>query len=85
LATGNSGSRELILERIRAGLRVAVAPTDEIGPARPFFAPIENPLGRFEQECKANLMELAITADGTASAQQLASVLGALRRDFCSG
>lgn len=78
MATTNNPSRELILERIRAGLRVPVAAPQDVGPARPFFAAIENPLERFQQECKANLMELTITGDAAASAQQLASVLDTL-------
>lgn len=76
-------SRERILERIRAGLRTVVA-----GPvegksgqaifAPVIFAPIANPLERFQQECVANLMECALTADSAASAQQLAKVLQSL-------
>jgi L-lactate dehydrogenase complex protein LldG len=77
LATTNNGSRELILDRIRAGLRVPAEVHGEATP-RPFFAPIEHPLERFKQECKANLMELTVTSDGAASAQQLANVLGTL-------
>lgn len=76
--TTNNGSRELILERIRAGLRVPVPGPHDEAPPRPFFAPIENPLERFQQECKANLMELTLTTDQQASAQQLANLLGTL-------
>lgn len=78
MATTDNPSRELILDRIRAGLRVPVAKPHEASPPRPFFAPIENPLERFQQECKANLMELTLTADTAASAQQLANLLGTL-------
>lgn len=78
MATANNPSRELILERIRAGLSVPAASREEDGPASPFFAAIENPLERFQQECKANLMELTITGDAAASAQQLASLLDTL-------
>lgn len=78
MATTNNESREVILERIRAGLRLSVpAPHDEV-PPRPFFVPIENPLERFQQECKANLMELTLTSDAAASARQLANLLGTL-------
>lgn len=77
MATNNNPSRDRILERIRAGLSVRVPAHEEAAP-RPFFAPIENPLERFQQECKANLMELTITSDATASAQQLDSILGTL-------
>ncbi len=78
MATANSGSRELILQRIRAGLRTPVQTPHQAGPARPFFAPIENPLERFQQECKANLMELTLTNDADASAQQLSALLDTL-------
>ena len=79
MATANNPSRELILNRIRAGLQMPVnVPQHEEEPARPFFAPIENPLERFQLECKANLMELMLTRDAAASAQQLASILDTL-------
>ena len=79
MATVNNPSREVILNRIRAGLQMPVnVPQHEEEPARPFFAPIENPLERFQLECKANLMELTLTRDAAASAQQLASILDTL-------
>ena len=71
-------SRKRILERIRVGLRTAVS---EPAPARSdgeIFAPISNPLERFQQECVANLMECALTADCAASARQLSKVLQSL-------
>jgi len=77
LAANNNPSRDRILERIRTGLSAPVAAHKEAAP-RPFFAPIKNPLERFQQECKANLMELTVTSDAAASAQQLASFLGTL-------
>lgn len=78
MATANNPSRDLILERIRAGLHIQAAGVKDGGPPRPFFAPVENPLGRFQQECKANLIELMLTSDQASSAQQLASLLGTL-------
>jgi L-lactate dehydrogenase complex protein LldG len=78
LATANNPSREGILERIRAGLRLPVEAPHEAGAPRLFFAAIENPLERFQQECKSNLMELTITPSSTASAQQLSAVLATL-------
>jgi len=78
LATANNPSRELILNRIRAGLQMPVNVPQHEEPARPFFAPIENPLERFQQECKANLMELTLTSDAAASAKQLANILDTL-------
>lgn len=78
MATGNNPSRELILNRIRAGLQVPVNAPHQEEPPRPFFAPIDNPLERFQQECKANLMELTLTSDASASANQLTSILDTL-------
>lgn len=67
----------MILNRIRAGLQAPMnVPHEE--PARPFFAPIGDPLERFQQECKANLMELTMTSDAGASAKQLANILNTL-------
>ncbi|MGE5321822.1 MAG: LutC/YkgG family protein [Actinomycetota bacterium] len=76
MAKANNPSRELILKRIRSGLSAPVR--YEEAPEHPFFAPIGNPLERFQQECKANLMELALTGNADESAKQLASVLGTL-------
>jgi L-lactate dehydrogenase complex protein LldG len=78
LATADNPSRELILRRIRAGLQMPAASAHEPGPARPFFAPIENPLERFQQECKANLMEVTVTSGPAETAEQLASTLNSL-------
>lgn len=78
MATANNPSRELILNRIRAGLQVPVNAPHQEEPPRPFFAPIDNPLERFQQECKANLMELTLTSDASASANQLTSILDTL-------
>jgi len=44
----------------------------------PIFEPVENPLERFQQECKANLMECQLTADTVTSAGALAQVLDSL-------
>ena len=44
----------------------------------PIFESVENPLERFQQECKANLMECQLTANALASAQALAQVLHSL-------
>ena len=78
MATANNPSRELILNRIRAGLQVPVNAPHQEEPPRPFFAPIDNPLEIFQQECKANLMELTLTSDASASAKQLTSILDTL-------
>jgi L-lactate dehydrogenase complex protein LldG len=39
---------------------------------------VEDPMARFQQECKTNLMELTLTQDAHASAQQIAAVLNSL-------
>jgi L-lactate dehydrogenase complex protein LldG len=75
LAHTENPSRERILERIRTGLRSVVANSPEIGSHGEIFAPINNPLERFQQECIANLMECVLTADSAASARQLSKVL----------
>jgi L-lactate utilization protein LutC len=76
LATQNP-SRERILERIRAGLRVPVAPEGQT-PAVEIFAPVQNPMERFQQECKANLMECHMVGDAAGGASMLAQVLQSL-------
>lgn len=78
MATPNNSSRELILKRIRSELQTPVTAPHQETPERPFFAPIENPLERFQQECKANLMELSLTGNAAESANQLVSILGTL-------
>jgi L-lactate dehydrogenase complex protein LldG len=74
----NNPGRERILARIRAGLRApaaapAAAPADAM-----IFEPIANPVERFQQEAKSNLIECVMTADSAGSAQQLAQVLNSL-------
>lgn len=71
-------SREQILERIRAGLQVPALEHDERKFESQIFEPVENPLERFQQECKANLMECLLTEGQLASAQTLAQVLQSL-------
>jgi L-lactate dehydrogenase complex protein LldG len=76
LASENPG-RERILERIRAGLQVP-APEPPAASAGTIFAPVENPLERFQQEAKANLMECLLASDDAAGTQQLKNVLQSL-------
>jgi L-lactate dehydrogenase complex protein LldG len=71
-------SREAILARIREGLRTPAPPIEDKTFYGPIFEAVENPLERFQQECKANLMECQVTADGAGSAQALAHVLQSL-------
>ena len=77
MATSNP-SREAILARIREGLQTPIAPIETKSFAGPIFEPIANPLERFEQECKANLMEFHLTADSAGSAQVMAQVFASL-------
>lgn len=74
----NSGSRELILQRIRTGLKVQIPVPPPMSDEAMIFPPVEDPMARFQQECKTNLMELTITQDAGASAQQIVSVLNSL-------
>jgi L-lactate dehydrogenase complex protein LldG len=78
LARTENPGRDWILKRIRAGLRTAVPDPAAIRSDREIFEPITSPLERFQQECVANLMECALTADCAASAQQLSKVLQSL-------
>jgi L-lactate dehydrogenase complex protein LldG len=71
----NNPSREAILARIREGLRTPAPPMEDKTFHGPIFEAVENPLERFQQECKANLMECQLTSDAAASAQTLAQVL----------
>jgi L-lactate dehydrogenase complex protein LldG len=78
----NNPSRELILERIRAGLKAApaapVAAVASFEQAAPIFRLVEKPLERFQQEAKANLMEVFPAADAAASVQCLSRLVQAL-------
>jgi L-lactate dehydrogenase complex protein LldG len=77
-AIDNPG-RAAILERIRAGLRApALDAATTIAPDSAIFDPVTNPLERFQQEAKANLMECLMASDARESAQQLKQVLESL-------
>jgi L-lactate dehydrogenase complex protein LldG len=77
VATSNP-SREAILARIREGLRTPAPAIEDKTFYGPIFEAVENPLERFQQECKANLMECLLTTDAASSAQALAHVLRSL-------
>ena len=77
MATSNP-SREQILERIRAGLQVPALAHDDRKFEAQIFEPVQNPLERFQQECKANLMECLLVDGQAASSQTLALVLQSL-------
>ncbi len=78
MANANNPGRETILARIRAGLRTPAQELPNPSSDGEIFEPVTNPLGRFQQECKANLMECLMASDAAASAQQLAQVLQSL-------
>jgi len=78
LATVNNPGRDAILARIRAGLRTPAQELPSASSDGEIFEPVTNPLDRFQQECKANLMECLMTSDTASSAQQLAQVLQSL-------
>ncbi len=69
--------RERILARIRKALEQA-APAAPPVPARPFFAPVTDPLDRFRQECEANKTELVLATDAVAVAAAIESILDSL-------
>lgn len=73
--TTNNPSREQILDRIRTGLRAPAPELEDRAFNAEMFEPVTNPLERFQQECKANLMECYLVADAAAAAQKLAEVL----------
>jgi L-lactate dehydrogenase complex protein LldG len=79
-ATENPG-RAAILERIRTGLSAPAPEVERAGlPDSAIFEPVQNPLERFQQEAKANLMECLLANDAQTSAQHLQQVLQSLPR-----
>jgi L-lactate dehydrogenase complex protein LldG len=78
LASTENGSRDRILERIRSGLRTPAPEAPQAATGSVIFAPIENPLERFQQECAANLVECLLSANLDESAARLAKVLDSL-------
>lgn len=69
--------RERILERIRTALREPAL--RQPGTAeKPVFAPVSDPLDRFQKECAANITEFVLTRDPRASAAAVAQVLASL-------
>ena len=70
-------ARERILERIRTGLRVPV-PELPAAPVSTIFTPVENPLERFQQEAKANLMECLPANDDATGIEHLKKTLESL-------
>jgi L-lactate dehydrogenase complex protein LldG len=76
-ASQNPGAREEILSRVRAALKKTAQRREAIAPG-PLFAPVANPLERFQAECAANFMETMLTPDSAATAAALQRVLASL-------
>jgi L-lactate dehydrogenase complex protein LldG len=78
LEQAENPGRERILARVRSALREAApkhaAPTS----SGPIFAPITEPLDRFQKECALNLTECVITSDMGASAAAVGEVLASI-------
>jgi len=76
MAMADNPSRERILARIRAAVQNVGAHHD--GPVGQIFAPVTDPLDRFQRECKANITECTVTSGSAESAAAIASVLASL-------
>ena len=73
----NSGSREQILQRVRAAL-TKPAPPGPFPPAVPIFAPVTNALERFQKECAITLTECTVTPDVNGSREAILNILDSL-------
>jgi len=76
MAAAENPSRERILARIRAAVKTTAPHHD--GPAGQMFAPVTDPLERFQKECVTNITECTVTADSPSSAAAIAKVLASL-------
>jgi L-lactate utilization protein LutC len=70
--------REHILARIRAALRETAPKHIALAASRAVFAPIANPLERFQKECVLNNTECVLTSGPAASAAALAQGLASI-------
>jgi L-lactate utilization protein LutC len=77
MAHTDGSPRERILARVRDALRTT-APRHSGAEQKRIFAPVADPLDRFQKECAANITECVITPDLAASAAAVAEVLAAL-------
>ena len=77
MASADNPSRDRILTRVRSAVGTP-APPPRSSPRRPFFAPVTDPLERFERECEANKTELILATDEVASAAAVESILDSL-------
>jgi len=76
MAPTENPSRERILGRIRSALQTTGAHHE--GAVGQMFAPVTNPLERFQKECAANITECTVTADSAASASAIKAILATL-------
>ena len=76
MASVENPSRGRILGRIRAAVQ-KTAPHHE-GRVGQIFAPVTDPLDRFQKECVANFTECMVTANAADSAAAIAKVLASL-------
>jgi len=76
MAAADNPSRERILARIRAALQTTGAHHE--GAVGQMFAPVTNPLDRFQKECAANITECTVTVDTAASAAAIKAILATL-------
>ena len=77
MAQAENPGRERILARIREALRKP-APKRAPGAPAAVFAPVPDPLDRFQRECAANNTECVVVPDSRASAGAIASVLSSI-------
>jgi L-lactate dehydrogenase complex protein LldG len=70
--------RERILARVRSALRETAPKHAAPASSGPIFAPIADPLDRFQKECSLNLTECIITSDMGASAAAVGEVLASI-------
>lgn len=71
-------AREKILSRVRAALRTPAphhAPADPTVLTTPIFAPVTDPLNRFQKECAANITECVVTPNVKASAAAVGEII----------
>jgi L-lactate dehydrogenase complex protein LldG len=67
--------RERILARIQTALKVPAPRRERPGQAATIFAPVDDPLMRFQHECAANSTELTVVPDAPAAADALGKTL----------
>jgi L-lactate utilization protein LutC len=72
--TETSG-RERILARIGSALATGAHKHANVTPGAAVFAPVSNPLARFQKECAENITECVLTSDIDRSADALRTVL----------